>query len=142
MASTKPSPTWSPPDRRSETTKPATGYQCLDPARGRCLAKRVERVDSPWSRARGLLGRSGLEPGQALWLAPCRQVHTFFMRFAIDVIFLDQTGKVLRLCRRMAPWRISPWVAGAGSALELAEGGADGLALGDRLEFVPKEDGW
>jgi uncharacterized membrane protein (UPF0127 family) len=104
------------------------------------LARRVERADNPWSRTRGLLGRPGLEPGHGLWLAPCRQVHTFFMRFAIDVVFLDRIGTVLRLCRRMAPWRVSPWVGGAVSALELASGEAGPLVLGDRLEFVRKEE--
>lgn len=62
------------------------------------------------------------------------------MRFAIDVVFLDRIGTVLRLCRRMAPWRVSPWVGGAVSALELASGEAGPLVLGDRLEFVREEE--
>ena len=99
----------------------------------------MARADRPLSRARGLLGRSGLAPGEGLWLAPCRQVHTCFMRFAIDVVFLDHGNQVLRLCRELAPWRFSPWVGGAVSALELAAGAAAHLSPGDRLEFVSEE---
>ena len=115
---------------------------CHDPTRGRRLAGRVARADGPISRARGLLGRAGLEPDQGLWLVPCRQVHTLFMRFPIDVIFLGRDGRVLRLCREMPPWRVSPWVGGAVSALELAAGAAGPLAPGDRLEFTRAEEVW
>ena len=98
----------------------------------------MEPATGFWSRTRGLLGRSGLETGHGLWLKPCNQVHTFFMRFAIDVVFLDKGYTVRRVVREMAPWRVSPWVTGADSALELAAGGARDVEEGDRLEMAAK----
>jgi len=114
--------------------------ECRDLARGRLLAGRVTRADSALARARGLLGRDSLHRDEGLWLLPCRQVHTFFMRFAIDVVFLDRGLRVVRVCPALAPWRLSPWVARAASALELAAGTAAGLGPGDRLGFAPKEE--
>ncbi len=87
-------------------------------------------------RARGLLGREGIEG--VLVLRPCRNVHTFGMRFAIDVCFCDRDGRVLRICT-LAPRRVSPYVWRAACALE-AEAGAFarwGVAPGDVLELRP-----
>lgn len=114
--------------------------ECTDLARGRLLAGRVTRADTAASRARGLLGRERLAPGEGLWLLPCRQVHTCFMRFAIDVVFLDRAQRVVRLCHGLKPWRLSPWVNRAASALELAAGAAVGLEPGDQLGFAAKEE--
>ena len=70
------------------------------------VANTIETAfDSP-TRNRGLLGRSGLADGQALILAPCSSIHTFFMQFAIDVAFVDRDGRVLRVRQAMGPWRI------------------------------------
>lgn len=87
-------------------------------------------------RARGLLGRDGIEG--VLVLRPCRNVHTFGMRFAIDVCFCDADGRALRICT-LPPRRISPFVWSAACALE-AEAGAFarwGVAVGDVLELKP-----
>lgn len=84
-------------------------------------------------RARGLLGRDGIDG--VMVLRPCRHVHTFRMRFAIDVAFCDRTGAVLRVCT-LAPGRMSPLVWRAAYALE-AEAGAFarwGVQPGDRIE--------
>lgn len=108
-------------------------------ASGRLLAGRVIRANTAVSRARGLLGREALPPGEGLWLLPCRQVHTCFMRFAIDVVFLDRAHRVVRICAGLKPWRFSPWVSDAASALELAAGIAADLGPGDSLGFVPGE---
>jgi hypothetical protein len=62
-------------------------------------------------------------------------IHTCFMSFPIDAVFLDAGLKVVRVCPALKPWRFSPWVAGAKSVLELAAGRAAGLAPGDQLEF-------
>jgi len=60
---------------------------------GRVLAQEVERAGSFWQRMKGLLGRRGLPAGQALFLEPCNSIHTFFMGFPIDAVFLDKEEK-------------------------------------------------
>ena len=63
-------------------------------------------------------------------------IHTFFMRFDIDVIFLDKERKVLKVIEKMKPWRLSPWVLSARSVLELGAGSLQGsVRIGDVLEF-------
>ncbi len=89
------------------------------------------------ARLRGLIGRPAPAPGEALWLAPCRQVHTLGMGYPIDVVFLGEAQGVL-LVVTLKPWRISRFVADARGVLELAAGEATrlGIAQGGRLELV------
>ncbi len=103
---------------------------------GRDLAH-VELATSPWVRARGLLGRAGLAPGHALWLAPCRSIHTVGMRFAIDVVFLDRASRVVRVVDDLAPYRLTWGGWHAHGALEFAAGDAArlGLTAGQRLQL-------
>lgn len=86
------------------------------------------------ARLVGLLGQRALAPDHALWLAPCNNVHTFFMRFAIDVVFIHRDGTVLAIVPHLKPWRIAA-ARRAYGCLELAAGGAGrfGLAVGQRL---------
>jgi hypothetical protein len=83
------------------------------------------------------MGRRALPEGQALLLDPCTSVHTFFMRFAIDVIFLDKDFRVVKIIPAMKPWRTALGGRGAHSALELNGGvaQASGLEVGDTLAF-------
>jgi uncharacterized membrane protein (UPF0127 family) len=74
-------------------------------------------------RARGLLLRPPLGFDEALLLPGCASVHTFGMRYAIDVVFLDPLGRVLRVARALRPWRIASQ-SGAAAVLELKAGGA------------------
>lgn len=71
------------------------------------LAERVEVAVTRRDRRKGLLGRSGLEPASALIIAPCFSIHTMFMRFDIDVVFVDDDGRVVKVVRDMTPWRIA-----------------------------------
>jgi uncharacterized protein len=73
------------------------------------------------SRRKGLLGRNGLAPGEGLWIVPCESVHTWGMRFPIDVVYLDRKNRVRKLRRDMAPWRISMCLL-ARSVLEFPAG--------------------
>lgn len=73
------------------------------------------------ARLRGLLGTSQLGEGEGLWLEPCASIHTFFMRYAIDLAFLDGNDRVIYTAT-IPPWRISPWIRGAHSVLEMAAG--------------------
>jgi hypothetical protein len=87
------------------------------------------------ARAVGLLGQAALPEGQGLWIAPCASVHTFAMRFAIDVVMLDPTGGIVSLAADLRPWRLGPRGAQGGVAVELASGTIKHLQLlvGDRL---------
>ena len=87
-------------------------------------------------RAKGLLGRDGIDG--ALVLRPCRQVHTFRMRFAIDIAFFDRDGMILRT-GTLAPWRVSPIVWRAAGILEAEAGALDRweLRVGDRIALKP-----
>ena len=72
-------------------------------------------------RAKGLIGRKGLAPGEGMLIPRCNCIHTFFMRFPIDATFFDRSGKVVKTVRNVRPWR--PWVWGgwrAASVLETA----------------------
>lgn len=112
-------------------------FEVRNRARPGLVAGRVQRADALGQRVKGLLGSRGLEPGQGLWLEPCRQVHTWFMHFAIDVVFLDRGFRVVGISRELAPWRLSPWRWSAASALELQAGAARDIAVGDILDFRP-----
>jgi uncharacterized protein len=103
---------------------------------GTVVCERCEIPESSFGRARGLLGRSGLEPGTGMLIDRAGMVHMFFMRFAIDVVFLDRELTVLRVVERLAPWRTAARRR-AHAVLELAAGecGRRGLREGDRLEI-------
>jgi hypothetical protein len=105
---------------------------------GRVLAG-VHCAGSLLGRVRGLLGVRGLARGEGLWIVPCNGVHTFGMRFALDVVTLDRSGSVLGVARGVAPWRVVLPVFGGHSVLELPSGGAEGIVPGMRLRFVPVE---
>lgn len=79
-----------------------------------------------------------MEAGEGLWLLPCPMIHTFFMKFSIDVLFLSRQWRVLKVMENLKPWRISPYVFGAHSVLELPGGSLKGsVAAGHTIEFKP-----
>ena len=80
------------------------------------------------ARTKGLLGRRSLEPGEGLLLRPANSVHTAFMAYAIDVVFLDRAGRIRRIVPHLAPWRAAAF-PGAYQTLELAAGEAAWLGL-------------
>ena len=101
---------------------------------GRRLPLRVWRAEGPWERARGLLGRRPLEREEALLLEPCWLVHTFGMRYALDLAFVDRKGRIRKLAYGVRPGRIagSP---GSRQTIECCAGVLASLALkvGDRV---------
>jgi hypothetical protein len=109
-----------------------------NPTRGTVLATGLVVADGSGKRSKGLLGRTNLSPGEGLWIVPCEAVHTFFMHFPIDLVYLDRHKRVRKVRRAVAPWRISVCIL-AHSVLELAEGTIDATQTrrGDRLEFSP-----
>jgi uncharacterized protein len=102
--------------------------------RGPIVCDRGELARTPWTRTKGLLGRSGLDPDQGLWIQPTNSIHMFFMRFPIDVVYAAADGRVLKLVRGLKPWRVS-FCMGAKVALELPVGAIErsGMAVGDHL---------
>jgi uncharacterized membrane protein (UPF0127 family) len=106
---------------------------------GSLLCTRCTVADSPKQRARGLLGRRKLEPGEGLYLATS-SIHTHFMRFPIDVVFLDDHMNVTRIRHRLKPWRFA-LSRDARGVVELEAGVCErvGLALGERLSLVDRE---
>jgi len=105
-------------------------------SRGRVVARRVRVAASFWARLAGWMFRARLNGEEGLLLPGCRAVHTFGMRAAIDVCFLDARFRVVRTYRHVRPWRATGWVAGAVCALELPAGALvrSGTVEGDVLE--------
>lgn len=89
---------------------------------GKTVASRVEVAETFVDRLAGLLARPPLKPGQGLLIRPCNGVHTWFMRYPIDVIFLDSDWTVVEMVRELMPFRFSRIVRRAAMALELQAG--------------------
>jgi uncharacterized membrane protein (UPF0127 family) len=92
-------------------------------------------ADSFLSRLRGLLGRRGLGAGEGLWIPRTSSVHTHFMRFAIDVVFVDGDGRVAKVVPNLRPWRFAG-VRGAKDVLELPSGHCDRVGLREGAVLV------
>ena len=105
-------------------------------ADGAVVCERCEIPESAFGRMRGLLGRDGLAPGGGMLIDRAPSVHMFFMRFPIDVVFLDRDRKVVRVVERLRPWRVAS-ARRAAAALELPAGAAAaaGVRGGDVLVF-------
>jgi len=112
-------------------------YKLINETKATLVCDRVQIASDPLRRMKGLLGRSGLPEGQGLILSPCNSIHTFFMRFAIDVVFLDGQGYVLKVHRDVKPYRVVAGGFGAKMVLEMASGemAKSGTDLGDRLRI-------
>jgi uncharacterized membrane protein (UPF0127 family) len=89
---------------------------------GRVVVADLEVARTTWSRFVGLMGRPSLGSGAGLWIEPCNSIHMFFMRFAIDVLFLDRRRRVKKVMLNLKPWRVSPIVFGARTVVELPAG--------------------
>jgi uncharacterized membrane protein (UPF0127 family) len=101
---------------------------------GRVVVERCERAERVGARVRGLLGRDGLEPGTGLWIAKTGSIHTFFMRFPIDVVFLDRELRVRKVVSEVKPFRLA-WSRGSRSVVELSPGQAARLGLAKGLQL-------
>jgi len=105
--------------------------------RGTELAHTVIVADTFLSRLTGLLGRSGLPRGWCLVLKPCRSVHTMFMRFNIDIAFVDKSHHVVQTVHNLAPFCFSGTVRKARLAVELPAGtlALTGTSIGDMVKL-------
>ena len=109
---------------------------------GQIIAHYVGVAATGADRAVGLLSRDGLKPGEALWIVPSRGVHTWGMRFPIDIVALDGSGVVIDCVSSLKPWRIRLPRRGTAGVLELEAGRlqASGTTLGHRILFEATED--
>lgn len=105
--------------------------------RGRVLVEHVAVARGFAARGLGLMGRAPLPPGTGLLLRPCGEVHTFFMRFPLDLVFLDADDVVVRVVRHLRPWRMAFGGDAARSVLEVSSGWmpADAVSTGDRISW-------
>ncbi len=105
---------------------------------GTIVCDRCEIADRVLARMRGLLGRDALAPGSGMLIDAAPSVHMFFMRFPIDVVFIDRDRKVVRIVQELRPWRVAG-ARKAVAALELPVGAVAeaGLEEGDVLVFSP-----
>ena len=101
---------------------------------GDVVCERCRVADNALTRMRGLLGRRSLEPGEGLLLRPAGSIHMFFMRFAIDAVFVDRQLVVRKVVPELQPWRVA-FAPGSRSVLELAAGEAErrGIRPGQQL---------
>ena len=106
-------------------------------ADGRVVCPALSVADTARTRMKGLLGRHSLDDGEGLLLRPAGSIHTAFMRFPIDAVFLDADMRVLRVASDLRPWRLAAQ-RGAKAVVELPAGAAEGmgLAVGLTLELA------
>jgi uncharacterized protein len=102
------------------------------------LACCAELADHGAARNKGLLGRTHLPPGAGLWIVPCESVHTFFMKFSIDLVYIDRNKRVKKVRSNVGPWRLSACLS-AHSIIELPAGVIERTQTlpGDQLHFSP-----
>lgn len=110
-------------------------FKVTNQTTGQCIVECCRKADRLFTRFMGLMGTPSLGRHEALWITPCNSVHSFFMRYSIDVIYMDAKGTVLDIVYAMPPWRVHMPRAGARAALELAAGVAAAAAIkkGDSL---------
>ena len=101
-----------------------------------CLLPDVSRTSNPWERMKGLLGSKELQETEALLIKPCSSVHTFAMRYPIDLAFLNKEWIVVKTVNALKPWRMSA-CPDASMVLELMKENIEqlGLAVGTQLEW-------
>lgn len=100
------------------------------------LAEKTIFAKTFLERLKGLMFITNMEDNTALVLEPCNSIHTFFMRFPIDVIFASKEGKILHVIEGMKPFRISKIVKGARYVIEVPYGVARSVKIGQYIKFI------
>jgi uncharacterized protein len=102
------------------------------------LGDSIAVATSFWQRGKGLMFASGLGQGEGMIIDPCTSIHTFWMRFPIDVLYMDRNHCVIRTDESMKPWRIGPVFTGSKWVIELPAGtiSATGTQAGDIIEII------
>ena len=123
--------------KRSHMVPGLKKIRVCNSTRGSVLAESADVADQSAARRKGLLGRSTFTQGEGLWITPCESVHTWGMKFPIDVVYLDRSRRVRKVRENMTPWRMSMHLLSE-SVLELPTGAIrqSGTRVGDQLEFT------
>jgi len=102
------------------------------------LADNISCADTSFKRLKGLLGRKSLNKGEALIITPSNSIHTFFMRFPIDVLFVDNNNRVIKVISSLKPYRLSPICWQGKFVIELPVGTiqASSTQEGDTLQIL------
>lgn len=105
--------------------------------RGTVIGDRVRVAASSRERTVGLLGTDALEAGEGLWIERSPSIHMFFMRYAIDAVFVSAEGRITKIAADLRPWRVVWWARGARDCLELPVGAvaASDTRVGDELSL-------
>jgi uncharacterized membrane protein (UPF0127 family) len=119
----------------SSSLRSARGVVSLTRTDGSVVCERCVVADRMLPRMKGLLGKRELDPGEGLLIQPAPSIHTFFMRFPIDVVFLAKNGEVMKVAPNVGPWRMRS-CRRAFAVLELPAGEAEsrGITVGDHIE--------
>jgi len=106
--------------------------------RGTTVGDRIRVASSPWDRSVGLLRTPEVPPGEGLWIERSPSIHMFFMRYAIDAVFVSSESRVTKVAANLKPWRMVLWARGARDCLELRTGAAaeSQTRVGDELRLV------
>ncbi len=120
---------------RTEMGKQKPRYELTDASTSGVLIQDLETADSFWGRFAGLQLRQDLPKGKGLLLVPCASIHTCFMCFSLDLVFLDKTGKVLEVKQGIAPWRAVSAPKQTYAVLEVRSGNLGPVQIGARLSL-------
>jgi uncharacterized membrane protein (UPF0127 family) len=109
----------------------------INQTREKSLAIDGRLANTFWLRLRGLLGRKSLLEGEGLVLVGEKSIHTLFMKFPIDIIYIDKNYQIIRVDENMVPYRLGPFVTQSAYVLEVPVGtiAATGTKVGDQLKF-------
>ncbi|HKG26077.1 MAG TPA: DUF192 domain-containing protein [Thermomicrobiales bacterium] len=110
-------------------------HRVVNTRTGRVVGTAIEEAKGPWQSFRGVMFRKGLPDGHGMLFRPAKGIHTQFMRFPIDLIFLDKQNQVVKVRPSMRPWRFD--FSNAAAVIEMTGGTAEtvDVRVGDRLEF-------
>lgn len=108
-------------------------FQLVNTTRGTVIAACTRLADNAWTSFKGLMGAQPLPPGEALLITPSSSIHTHFMRFAIDVLYVNKDDVIVGIDHDLKPWRFGHFYTGVKYVVEMTAGGASGCEVGDRI---------
>ena len=110
----------------------------INQTRGTTLIEDGEMANTFWTRLKGLIGHAPLKEGEGMVIVPCQSIHSFFMRFPIDAVFINGDNRVIRLAENLKPNRIGPIVPRAKVVVELPVGtiARTGTQVGDEIRLI------
>ena len=116
-----------------------SSYKIVNLSRDIILSDNAVIADTLSGRIKGLLGRKKFKSGEALVIKPCNSVHTFFMSFSIDLLFVDRQDRIVKIVQAMPPFRLSSISLNAAYVIELPAGiiSSTQTKIGDRIRLIP-----